>query len=376
MIVGGSIAAVTAVGALRSMGYSEELVVLGAEPGAPYARPPLSKALLAGDADPESCVLQIDDSSADYRSGALAVGLDRRDSQVLLAGGDRVPFDGLVIATGARARRLGNAGQRENVVRTLADAMSLREQMGSAGSMIILGAGFLAFELATAAVRAGLKVTIVSRARPLRAIAGPHLAELVVNAARDAGVRFVTSPHGVRLIGKERITGVELDDGTILEAVLVVTAAGCRPNVEWLGSAFELSDGLIVDEGMRVAPGIVAAGDVAAWRAPGRGDAKRTPLWMSAIAQARAASASLLHRDSIAVPDQYAWTEVFGLDIKIAGTIPPDIGPVVVDGSFGERRALVTWAGENGGAAAAINYRIPIARLRALARQTRETMGV
>lgn len=376
VIVGGSIAAVTAVDSLRSMGYSGELVVLGAETGRPYARPPLSKGLLNGVSDSESCILQVDDSSADFRSGACAVDLDRHDSQVILADGKRVPFDGLIVATGARARRIGEPNQNEKVVRTLGDSLSLREVMRTSDSMIIVGAGFLAFEIATAAARAGLTVTIVSRSTPLRAIAGPHLAELVIDAARQAGVDFVTSAAGVRLVGHERITGVEVDDGTTLTADLVITAAGCLPNVEWLASAFDVSNGLVVDERMRVAPRIVAAGDVASWRGPGRSHPRRTPLWMSAIAQARAASASLLQLDPIPMPAQYAWTEVFGLDVKIAGTIPPRVSPVVIDGSFAEQRALVTWTGGESGAAAAVNYHLPIARLKALARQTRETMSV
>jgi NADPH-dependent 2,4-dienoyl-CoA reductase/sulfur reductase-like enzyme len=376
VIVGGSIAAVTAVGSLRSMGYSGDLVVLGAETGAPYARPPLSKALLNGDSDSESCTLQIDHSNADFLTGMCAVGLDRRDSHVILANGDRVPFDGLVIATGARARRLGMPHQNEIVVRTLDDSLSLREAMRTAASMVIVGAGFLAFEIASAAARAGVKVTIVSRSVPLHALAGPHVAELVVDAAREAGVNFVTSPAGVGLLGHERITGVEIDNGTTLTADLVVSAAGCLPNVEWLASAFDISEGLVVDERMRLTPRIVAAGDVAAWRAPGQTRPQRTPLWMSAIAQARAASASLLELDPIAIPAQYAWTELFGLDIKIAGTIPRGVAPVVKDGSLAERRVLLTWPGEGTGAAASINYHLPVARLKALARQTRETMGV
>jgi 3-phenylpropionate/trans-cinnamate dioxygenase ferredoxin reductase subunit len=198
----------------------------------------------------------------------------------------------------------------------------------------------------------------------------------VLNAARQAGVNFVTSAGGVRLVGEERITGVETDDGSTLTADLVVTAAGCLPNVEWLASAFDVADGLVVDERMRVAPQIVAAGDVASLRASGSAHPHRTPLWMSAISQARAASASLLQLDPIAIPAQYAWTEVFGLDIKIAGTIPSYVAPAVVDGSLAERRALLTWGGVDHGAAASINYHLPVARLKALARQPRETMSV
>jgi NADPH-dependent 2,4-dienoyl-CoA reductase/sulfur reductase-like enzyme len=294
----------------------------------------------------------------------------------VLANGDRVSYDGLVIATGARARRLGAIGQGERVVRTMDDAMSLRESLRTSNSIIIVGAGFLAFELATAAVRAGLTVTVVSRSMPLRAIAGPHLAGVVVDAAREAGVNFVSSARGVRLIGDGTIRGVEIDDGTILDGELVVTAAGCVPNVEWLAGEFDLTDGLVVDEGMRVAPRIVAAGDVAAWRAPGQLHAKRTPLWMSAIAQARTASASLLELAPIALPDQYAWTEVFGLDIKIAGAIPEGTAPEVADGSLAERRALLTWAAPGSGAAATIDYRLPVARLKALARPPHATIGL
>jgi NAD(P)H-nitrite reductase large subunit len=164
--------------------------------------------------------------------------------------------------------------------------------------------------------------------------------------------------------------GIELSTGASLTAEVIVSAIGDEPNDDWLAGSGVLTDGrLLIDDWGVVAPGIVAAGDVA-WRRSGVGIHRRA-LWTDAIEQAKVAASALLHGRS-APPASYApyfWTEQFGLNLRICGEVPAGVTPVVVDGDLAESRALLQWEDPTGGgAAASVNFRIPIPKLRRLAR--------
>jgi NADPH-dependent 2,4-dienoyl-CoA reductase/sulfur reductase-like enzyme len=184
-------------------------------------------------------------------------------------------------------------------------------------------------------------------------------------------VRIVVTDGGVRLLGSPTPTGVELVDGTRLEADLVVSAVGDVPNVEWLaGSGVQLAGGVVVDRHCRAAPRVVAAGDVTVI-AEGDGELTRAPHWTNAVDQARAAVRALLHGDRAAPyrPSQYCRTERFGLDIKMVGALDPQGEPAVLDGSLEQGDALLAWPD----AAApqtvlAVNHHTPPAKLKRLLR--------
>lgn len=368
VVVGGSIAGATAASALRTAGWTGELTLIGDERAVPYSRVPLSKGVLAGTQTLDSAGLAALPGDVDVRLGREAVGLRADLREVLLADGSTIAYDGLVIATGARARRLARPGQRgELVVRTLQDAAAIAERVPSAASAIVVGGGFLGMEVASTLRHHGVRVTVVARSRPLQRVLGPWLAAYLGRAAEEAGVRVVVSA-GAELDG-EPVSGVRLSDGRLLTADLVVSAAGDLPNTEWLdGSGLTIADGIVVDDRCRAAPAIVAAGDVVS-RQASPGVFRRTPHWSNAVAQARAAAATLLDPEAPAyVPDHYFWTEQFGLDVKIAGEPPLAGEPEVLDGDPARREVLLRWA-EDGStiAVVAVNYRIPAARLRAMA---------
>ncbi|WP_245857991.1 NAD(P)/FAD-dependent oxidoreductase [Mumia flava] len=356
VVVGHGIAGLTAADTLRAEGFDGELTIVGDEPRPAYSRPALSKALLRDIDDLASHTLPPSDHGAVELLGVRATALDVGRRRVVLDDGETLPYDGLVVASGCRPRRLGaeaatgtgpgtGAGRRDDALalRNLDDALALRERIASRPSVLVIGGGPLGMEIASGCLDAGCDTTLMSLGPPLLDQLGRWLSDLLVDAARARGLRILPA------------------DAPRPPADLVVTAVGDVPNDAWLGSSGLLGGGrLVVDSRGRVRQDVVAAGDVAAF--PSTDGPRRTPLWTSAIEQARVAAAALLRGDD-AVPYRarpYFWTEQFGLSVKAAGVMPAAGDPVVVDGT-GDA-CLVQWPG----AAAAVNYRIPVPRLRRL----------
>lgn len=367
VVVGASIAGITAASTLRAQGWDGELILLSEETEQPYSRVPLSKGVMIGTHLPSSAALPALPDDVEVRLGARAAALHPERRVVELEDGTEVGYDGLVIATGARARRLAAPGQRgEMVVRTLADVAAVHERLGTSGDAVVVGAGFLGMEVASTLRHHGLDVTVVDRDPPLRRLLGDWLADLVVERATREGVRFITSPQGVELLG-DPVHAITCSVGEI-HADLVVSAAGDLPNVEWLvSSGLAINGGLVVDDRCRVAPGIVAAGDVTVPGA-GPGAGRRTPHWSNAVAQGRCAALALLDPDSpVHRTEHYFWTEQFGVHLKLAGELPLSGPPQVLAGDPAQGSALLQWsrAGEPV-AAVALNHKIAIVKLKAL----------
>lgn len=367
-IVGGGIASLTAAEELRRSGFDGDLTIIGDEPYAPYSRPALSKAALLEGDDMTSHRLPDPEHGARVLTGSPVTRLDLAQRTLHLDRGDDVPFDGLVIASGSRARRLSDA-PAELTLRGLDDAIALRAALVGRPDVIVIGGGALAMEAASGCRATGSAVTLVSRRAPMTAQVGEVIAQVLGEAALEAGVRLERSTH-VAVEGFDGGARVILDGGRVLEAPLVVTAIGDDANVEWLEGTGLLQGGeLRVDTRGRVAPGIVAAGDVATL--PTATGWSRMPLWTSAIEQAKVAAQALLHGDG--APElsfqPYFWTEQFGVSLKVCGELPVTGDPELVDGSLEERRALLRWEHADGTAtAAALGYRIPVPRLRAQTR--------
>lgn len=368
-MVGGSIAGVTAASTLRAEGYAGEVVVVAEEEGSPYSRVPLSKGVIAGVQPSSSTALPALPDGVELRPGTRAVGLHPEQHRLDLADGTSLDYDGLVVATGARARRLASAGQRDElVVRTLADAHAIAARIVEARSAVVVGAGFLGMEVASTLQGQGLSVTVIDRDPPLQRVLGPWLADILVASATEHGVRLVHAPDGVELIG-DPVSAVAYGPGELLEADVIVSAAGDLPNVEWLmASGLPLAGGLVVDAHCRVTPTITAAGDVTVLEAS-PGSFRRTPHWTNAVVQGQAAARSLL--DPAAAPcatDHYFWTEQFGLNLKIAGALPVSGRPEVIAGSLEDRSVLLQWRRDGAPvAAAALNHRLPVVKLKAFA---------
>jgi NADPH-dependent 2,4-dienoyl-CoA reductase/sulfur reductase-like enzyme len=365
VVVGNGIAGLTACDTLRAEGFDGRITVIGDEPVAPYSRPALSKALLRDGDDLTSHLLPEATHGATERRGVAAVGLDVDRQRVVLADGDEVPYDALVIATGTRARRLGRAGSSdEYTVRTLADALALRARLASKPSVVVVGGGPLGMEIASGAVAAGCATTLVSHGMPLASQLGTSLAAPFHDAALAQGLTIVTTGCA-EIAMRDGASVVVLGDGDVIEAEVIVSAIGDAPNVEWLATSGLLTRGaLVVDRRGLVRPNIAAAGDVAAF--PHAGRVARVPLWTSAIDQAKVAAAALLRPDTPELAfQQYFWTEAFGISLKAIGPTPVVGEAEIVEGT--SEQGVLRWRHADGSATAvALDYRIPIPKLRRL----------
>ncbi|WP_329215409.1 FAD-dependent oxidoreductase [Streptomyces sp. NBC_01485] len=323
-VVGASLSGLYAARELRAQGFDGRLVIIGDEPHNPYDRPPLSKDFLTGRADEAQLALtdpeETGDLAAEWLLGTRARGLDARGRTVLLDDGRTVPTDGVVIATGASARRLpGEALTGVHTLRTLDDARTLREELTRGHrEVVVIGGGFIGAETASSCASLGHTVTVVEAAPlPLVPPLGAEMAAVCATLHRRGGAELITGVGVADLRGTTAVTGVELSDGRILPADLVIVGIGATPNTAWLdGSTLALHDGVLCDDGCVAAlPQVVAVGDVA------RVGGSRMEHWTSATEQPRVAVANLLAGRTAetvrSVP--YFWSDQYGVRIQFAG---------------------------------------------------------
>ena len=353
VIAGASLAGARAAETLREEGFGGSIRIVGEEDRPPYDRPPLSKQVLAGewDADRATIPVPVDDLDVEWLLGRRASSLDVADRRIGLDGGDALDFDGLVIATGARPRRLpgteGLAGV--HVVRTLDDSLGLRADLDAAPDrVVVIGAGFIGAEVAATCRGLGLAVTMIEAMPvPLVRALGEEMGAACAEIHRDHGVDLRLGVGVAGLRGDQRVEAVELADGTVVPADVVVVGIGVVPNTEWLeGSGLTIADGVVCDETCLAAPGIVAAGDVARWPNPRFGVDMRVEHWDNALDQGAAAARRLLAGDEGGVP--YApvpwfWSDQYDRKIQLAGRPAPDDEVRVVIGSVEERRFVALY---------------------------------
>ncbi|HEV7525101.1 MAG TPA: FAD/NAD(P)-binding oxidoreductase, partial [Acidimicrobiia bacterium] len=330
-IVGTSLAGLRAAETFRREGFSGRIVAIGAEPHLPYDRPPLSKELLRGDWEPDQLVLRkqgVDDLELDWRLEARAVALHLADREVELHDGERVAFDGLVIATGATPRRLANQPNLAGVftLRTLDDALALRELLGGNPKVVVIGAGFIGSEIAAACRARGLHVTVLEMlAQPMVRGLGPELGAVLGAIHRDHGVDLRTGVEvaGIESDGEGQVRGVRLGDGSVVDADVVVVGVGVVPETGWLeGSGLRLDNGVVCDETCLAAPGIVAAGDVARWPNPlFDGQMMRLEHWTNATEQGVHAARRLLGHDEPFAPVPFVWSDQYDRKIQTVGVV-------------------------------------------------------
>ena len=351
-VVGASLAGLTAARALRDQSYDGRIVVIGDEVHAPYDRPPLSKDFLAGAASLDDIALGTPDDAElglEWRLGTTAVGLDRPSRSVLLDDGSEIRADGVVVATWARARRLAGSDGLDgvHVLRSLDDAIALREDLATASRLVVIGAGFIGAEVASTARTFGLDVTVVEAMPvPLAGPLGADMGAVCAGLHADHGTRLLLGTGVAGLVGTGRVEAVELVDGTRLPADVVVVGIGAIPNIEWLAdSGVALGNGVLTDaRGVTTIPGVVAVGDCAASWSVSAERHVRTEHWTHALEQPATAVATLLGAEGAAraaVP--YFWSDQYGARIQFAGSRREDDVVRVVEGSCAERSFLVAY---------------------------------
>ncbi|MFI6089979.1 NAD(P)/FAD-dependent oxidoreductase [Streptomyces sp. NPDC051218] len=350
-VVGASLAGLYAARELRAQGYDGRLVIIGDEPHPPYDRPPLSKDFLIGKADEDQLALSDDEESdelaAEWLLGVRARGLDPRGRTVVLEDGRTVASDGVVIATGASARRLpGPSLAGMHTLRTLDDARALRAELAVGPQrVVVIGGGFIGAETASSCVALGHEVTVVEAAPlPLLAQLGADMAAFCAGLHARGGAELVTGTGVAALHGERAVHAVELADGRLLPADVVVVGIGATPNTGWLaGSTLAVGDGVLCDDGCVTGlPHVVAVGDVA------RVGGARAEHWTSATEQPRVAVRNLLagHTAETVRPLPYFWSDQYGSRIQFAGRRHAEDTARLLEGSLDEGSFLAAYERE------------------------------
>jgi NADPH-dependent 2,4-dienoyl-CoA reductase/sulfur reductase-like enzyme len=374
VIVGASLAGLRAAETLRQAGFDGEVVLVGAETHLPYDRPPLSKQVLAGEWEPDRIGLRptevYDEMQLDLRLGRTARTLDLAARRVVLDGDEPLPFDGLVIATGAVPRTLPGtpAVAGIHVLRTLDDCLAIRAELDAgARRVVVVGAGFIGAEVAATARRRGLEVTILEALPvPLGRALGEEMGRVCGELHRDHGVDLRLGVGVEGFDGTDRVAAVRLADGSRVEADVVVVGIGVRPATDWLeGSGLTLRDGVVCDERSAAvgAAGVFAAGDVARWPNPLFGEEMRVEHWTNAVEQGDAAARNLLawargEPGEPFAPVPYFWSDQYDTKIQFVGRAAPGDRVAVVRGSVAERKFVAIY-GREGRVVGCLGFSMP-----------------
>jgi NADPH-dependent 2,4-dienoyl-CoA reductase/sulfur reductase-like enzyme len=356
VIVGACLAGLRAAEAARRTGFDGVITVVGAERHLPYDRPPLSKAYLDSGGEPALPAYRDEELlrgelDLDLRLGTVATGLDLDRRRVGLSDGE-VEYSALVIATGATARTLpANPKLRGlHTLRTVDDALAVRCALDAGARTVVVGAGFIGSEVASAARKRGLPVTVVEMAEtPLTRAVGDQVGDVLADLHRRHGTDLRLG-IGVRAVtGDGKVERVVLTDGTELDADLVVVGAGAAPATSWLETSglvlHERDRGLVCDETLNAgAPGVYGAGDVAHWPNPLLGTQMRLEHWTSAAEQGATAARNALDPDNAkpysTVP--YFWSDWYGKRIQFVG-VPGADETQIVSGQVEDEKFLALY---------------------------------
>lgn len=355
-IVGASLAGARTAQELRAQGFDGRVVLIGEEPHLPYDRPPLSKAFLAGTASRESLELLDNDDlgTLELRLGTRAERLDAAAGRLVLSDGE-IAADGIVVATGGRARRLpGTESVRGvHVLRTLDDAVALREELVPGARVVVVGGGFIGAEVASTCRTLGLDVTVLEALEtPLVRVLGPLLAQACARLHERHGttLRCHAAVDGLDMRADgagRRVTGVRLASGETLPADVVVTGIGMVPATEWLsGSGIAAADGVPTSAGLVTElPNVVAVGDVATCASAETGRRQRHEHWTNASEQAPVAVANLLagHVVREYQPSGYVWSDQYSGTLQLAGHPEPGDELVVTEGTASDEAFAATF---------------------------------
>lgn len=368
VVVGAGLAGAGAVRTLREEGFEGPVTLLGQEPHPPYERPALSKGYLQGTQDRDSVFVHprqwYAEQGIELRTGATVVGVAPGTREVALGDGTRISYTALLLATGATPRHLPIPGTDLRGVlhlRTLDDAERLREAIGAARRVALVGGGWIGLEVAAAARLAGREVTVLEQgALPLVGVLGPRIAEVFAGLHREHGVDVRTGVRVESLLGAGgEVSGVRLADGGIVPADLVLVAVGASPSTALARSmGLAVDGGILVDASLRSSdPHVFAAGDVASAQHPVLGARIRVEHWANALHQGPAAARSMLGQAVTYDRLPYFYTDQYDLGMEYTGHVAPDTPTeVVLRGDLAAREFIAFWtSGERVLAAMAVN---------------------
>ncbi len=314
---------------LRQGGFTGEITLIGEEPAAPYQRPPLSKAYLKGELAMDRLLLRPASVYAEENITLLtrlrAVWIDRANRKVRVEGGRELPYDTLVLATGARPRKLPLAGADlagVHLFRTAADVDAVRERFVAGAKLIVIGAGYIGLEVAAVGRQCGLDVTVIETAvRPLGRVTSPEVAGFFLDEHTRQGVRFVLGAQPAVIKGQEQVTGVGLADGAVLPADIVVAGIGIYPDTTLAEQCgLKIDNGVVTDRQCRTSdPNIFAIGDCAS-RPMAHFDERvcRLESVHNAVEGAKIVAATIMGQTH-AEEAPWFWSDQYDLKLQIAG---------------------------------------------------------
>ncbi|MDP1735897.1 MAG: FAD-dependent oxidoreductase [Caulobacter sp.] len=342
VILGAGHAGGSVAGFLRQVGHEGPIVLIGEEPIPPYQRPPLSKAWLKGEADADSLALRgadwYDDNGCELKLNVRAVSLDRAAKTVALSTGETVSYDILIIATGARARRLTIPGADLDGIlelRTAADAEQLKRALGPGKTLAIIGGGYIGLEAAASARALGASAVILEREqRILARVACQALSDFFTAYHQARGVSFRLGVEITAFEGEAgKVTGVRLADGGLIACDAALVGVGAIPNDDLARAAgLECANGIVVDLQARTAdPSIYAIGDVTHRPLPLYGVTHRLESVPNALEQAKVAAGEIFGKPPLTPEVPWFWSDQYDLKLQIAG-LPFDADTILVRG--------------------------------------------
>jgi len=370
VIIGGGLAGAKAAETLRKRGYEGGVTVVGAENHVPYERPPISKEYLAGTKTLDEASVHdagwYEERGIELLLGTTATSIDRAARTVELDGGEALPYDALLLATGSEPRRLGVPGddaEGVHVLRTVEDADAIRTEFGGGRRLAVIGGGWIGLEVAAAAKAAGTDVIVIYPAvLPLLSVLGAEIAQVFADLHTDNGVELRGESRATEIVIEGgRAAGVRLDDGTLVEAEAVVVGVGATPRVELAEAAgLEVDNGVLVDAALRTSdPAIFAVGDIANHDHPVLGRRVRIEHWATSLNQPKAAAAAILGSDDPYTELPYFYSDQFDLGMEYVGYAPEgEYERVVVRGDLASREFVAFWLRADDTIAAAMNVNV------------------
>jgi 3-phenylpropionate/trans-cinnamate dioxygenase ferredoxin reductase subunit len=366
VIIGASLAGAKAAESARSNDFDGRVVLVGDEPALPYERPPLSKAVLRGEAAPETTRVHDDDfyasNNIELLTGRTVEALDRTAHEVRLDGGERIPFTTAVLATGATPRHLdipGSSLDGVHYLRTIDDSHRLGEAIRAASRVAVIGAGWIGSEVGASARQLGAAVVIIDPLPvPLQRVLGDEIGAVFGQLHADHGVRLRMETGVAELRGGTAVEQVLLSDGDVEDADLVVIGVGVVPRVELAAAAgLNVDNGVVVDEQLRSsAPDVFAAGDVASAWHPHFRRHLRVEHWANALNQGITAGANAAGGSDAYDRLPYFFSDQYDLGMEYVGYADPS-DDVVVRGSLADREFIAFWQ-RDGVVTAAMNVNI------------------
>jgi 3-phenylpropionate/trans-cinnamate dioxygenase ferredoxin reductase subunit len=356
LIVGASLAGAKAAETLREEGFDGRVVLIGAEEERPYERPPLSKDYLRGEVGREKVYVHNEgfygEHDIELRLGRTAVSLDTSSSEVELDDGERLRYDGLLIATGAERRRLSiPGGELDGVLylRSVQDSDTLRERLDKGGAVVVVGAGWIGAEVAASARQRGLDVTVLDPLTvPLERVMGAEVGAIYRDIHTDHGTQMLMGTGVESFEGDKAVERVRTSDGRELECDFVVVGVGVQPRIGLAVQAgIEVDNGVLVDEHLRTGvPGVFAAGDVANAHHPFYGEPIRVEHWANALNQGPAAARNMLGRESAYERLPYFFSDQYDVGMEYTG-FARDWDRVVFRGDPATREFIAFWIADD-----------------------------